>query len=73
MNFSEVRPRIKVYPKSVSSYAGAVVNAIWGKKVLAERKLGFDIVKEGDDISERMPESQLTILHSEYRVSQKVM
>lgn len=69
VDFDAVHPKIKVMPKMMSSYANAVVDAVWGTKVLANKALAFDVVKSGETISIRMPRSQTEILKSKRSLS----
>lgn len=64
VDFDSVRPKYKTMPKLMSSYTNAIVNAIWGQGVLADKWLAFEVVRDGKDISERMPYSQRGIFKS---------
>ena len=66
VDFDEVRPKIKVMPKAISSYANAVADAVWGLKSLATKHLSFYVVQSGDNISQRLPRSQVDVLKSEF-------
>lgn len=65
VDFDEVRPKIKVMPKAISSYANSAADAVWGLKTLATKHLSFYVVQSGDNISQRMPKSQIDMLKSE--------
>lgn len=62
MDFADVRPKYKASSRVMSSYANAVVDAIWDTKVLADSELAFHVVRSGKNISARMPNSQQRIL-----------
>lgn len=62
VDFDSVLPKYKTGERVMSSFANAVVDAIWDGSVLCERHLCFQVIRSGDSISKRMPPSQSVLL-----------